>query len=200
MVAIRNIWLKVKSVVLSSHLLGFALFEELCHRGIQLPELAKHGADVFVKVFVLLILVIENCSVLFPFLSGADLWIFSIGRILGKINYLILCVCVCVRWSQVHHIVCITHKDRGWFFSLTWCSLRWCVLWECIQYLCSHWLGSYGNHTDWCYLYSETYPLHPWMICALFFEELVGWTGETLPGAESKRQEMWTYRQKWSNK
>lgn len=66
-------------IIHPSHLIGFSIFEELCHCGIQLSELIEGGADVFVEVLVFLILVIENSFVLFPFFHTGDLWILSIG-------------------------------------------------------------------------------------------------------------------------
>lgn len=61
----------------TSHLLPLAVPEELWHHHIQLSELVEGGDNVSVKVFVFLILVIENSFVLFPFFHTADLWIFS---------------------------------------------------------------------------------------------------------------------------
>lgn len=63
-----------------SHLLGFPILQEPGHFGIQLSELAEGGADVSVKVLVLLILVIEYSFVLLPFLHTADLWVLSVRR------------------------------------------------------------------------------------------------------------------------
>lgn len=60
--------------------MAFSISEKLCHHGIQVSELPKSVADVSVKVLVLLILVIENSSVLFSFFHTADLWIFPTQR------------------------------------------------------------------------------------------------------------------------
>lgn len=76
-----------------SHLPAFPILQEQGHLGIQLSELAEGGADVSVKVLVLLILVIENSFVLLPFLHTADLRILSVrkGRLMtagGEIKYI----------------------------------------------------------------------------------------------------------------
>lgn len=60
--------------------MAFSLVEKLCHCGIQVSKLSKHSVDVFVKVFVFLILVIKYSFVLFPFFHTADLWIFPTQR------------------------------------------------------------------------------------------------------------------------
>lgn len=63
-----------------SHLFAICLSGESFHHEIQLSELTQSSTDVSVKVFVFLILIIENCFVLFPFLHTADLWILATER------------------------------------------------------------------------------------------------------------------------
>lgn len=63
-----------------SHLFATCLSGESLHHEIQLSELTQSSTDVSVKVFVFLILIIENCFVLFPFLHTADLWILATER------------------------------------------------------------------------------------------------------------------------
>lgn len=58
-----------------SYLSAFSISDESCHDSIQLTELTQGGTDVFVKLFVLLILIIEHSFVLFPFFHTADLWV-----------------------------------------------------------------------------------------------------------------------------
>lgn len=118
-----------------SHLLGFPILQEPGHFGIQLSELAEGGADVSVKVLVLLILVIEYSFVLLPFLHTADLWVLSVrrGSLMtagGEIKYIyiyqrresfkpedffLLCIDV-----NSHDIVC----NDAHFGSVFRCSVR----------------------------------------------------------------------------
>lgn len=151
-----------------SHLFATCLSGESLHHEIQLSELTQSSTDVSVKVFVFLILIIENCFVLFPFLHTADLWILATER--RHTVKLILCM------FQTNGVI-----------QLTWCSLQWCALWG------SDWLDSFGRHVEDypdCYnLYSALCQLHhPWMICVLLLPVWVGWTVETPPEAEGKRK------------
>lgn len=61
----------------TSHLRAVCFSGESFHHGIQLSELAESNADVSVKVFVFLVLIIENSFVFLPFLHTADLWILA---------------------------------------------------------------------------------------------------------------------------
>lgn len=58
-----------------THLMTIAIFEEFSHHGIQLSELHEGGTDIFVKVLVLLILVVEDSFVFLPILQRGDFWI-----------------------------------------------------------------------------------------------------------------------------
>lgn len=79
-----------------SHLFASCLSGESFHHEIQLSELTQSSSDVSVKVFVFLILIIENCFVLFPILHTADLWILATERrhtvklILGIFLYVVM--------------------------------------------------------------------------------------------------------------
>lgn len=122
-------------------------------------------------------------------ISGYFLWEW----ILGKTE----------KWQDIYELILLLvsvevpdegRKSQHLYLKrlLTWCSLPWCALWGCIQALwfCSDWLDSYGPqrrvHADWCDLYSEIYPFHPWMICVLFFGGPAESSDETLLEANGK--------------
>lgn len=66
---------RFKVVDETTHLMTVAIFEEFTHHGIQLSELHEGVTDVFVKVLVLLILVVEDSFVFLPILQRGDFWI-----------------------------------------------------------------------------------------------------------------------------
>lgn len=153
-----------------SHLLAFTLSEQPVHGCIQFCELTECVADVPVKVLVLLILVVENGPILFPFFHTADLWVFAVRMHFRRQSSGLFCVFV---FLQSRHFV----FGRP---LLTWCSLLWWSCWACIQSLCSVSRRSRGVQVSpqTGSLLSEVCLFHLWMIFSFFLEDLVGWAVE----------------------